>query len=151
MIKKYLSESLAQTKKLGRLLAKEVLKNKTEKALILGLEGDLGGGKTTFLQGFAKGIGIKEKVLSPTFIILRRFKVEGARIKSLYHIDCYRIKKPKEVLRLGLKQIVSNPENIVAIEWSDRIKKLLPKDSLIIKFKFVNKNTREICLVERRS
>jgi len=151
MRKKYLSKSSTQTRKLGRILAKEVLESKPERGLIIGLEGDLGGGKTTFLQGFAKGVGIKEKVLSPTFIVLRKFRVKKLRFKSFYHVDCYRIQRPKEILGLGLKKIVSNPQNIVAIEWSDKIKKILPPKLLILKFRFVNKNTREICLIERKS
>ena len=73
---KYLTEKPTQTKKIGEILAKEIFKTRIEKrALILGLEGDLGGGKTTFLQGFAKGLGIKEKITSPTFVIIKRFQV----------------------------------------------------------------------------
>ncbi len=122
---------------------------KTKRALILGLEGDLGGGKTTFLQGFAKGLGIKEKILSPTFIILKKFKIPEKKIQkqkfeNFYHIDCYRLQKSKEILFLGFKEIISNPKNIVAIEWADRIRKILPKDALILRFKFVDQNRREI-------
>jgi len=141
----YTTNNPSQTKKLGELLAKEILKTKPKKtAFIIGLEGDLGGGKTTFLQGFAKGFGIKEKILSPTFVILKRFKVQNGRFKDFYHIDCYRIKKPKEILDLGFKEIISNSKNIVAIEWADRIRKILPKNSIILKFEFIDKKTREI-------
>jgi len=86
-----------QTKKAGKLLAEEILKSKPgKKAFVIGLVGDLGGGKTTFLQGFSRGLGIKGRVLSPTFIIMRRFN-------NFYHVDCYRIKKPQELIDLGLK------------------------------------------------
>jgi tRNA threonylcarbamoyladenosine biosynthesis protein TsaE len=151
MRKKYLSKSPSQTKQLGKFLAKELLKIKTEKALVLGLEGDLGGGKTTFLQGFARGIGMKKRTLSPTFIILRKSRIKNLRFKNFYHIDCYRIQKPEEVLELGFKEIISRSQNIVAVEWADRIRKILPKKSLILKFQFVNKNTREICLTKRKN
>jgi tRNA threonylcarbamoyladenosine biosynthesis protein TsaE len=144
MRKKYLSKSPAQTRKLGKILAKEVLETKSEKGLVVGLSGDLGGGKTTFLQGFARGLRIKEKVLSPTFVILRRLKIKSPRFKNLYHIDCYRIQKTKEILDLDFKNIVSSPQNIVVIEWSDRVRKILPKSSLILKFHFVDKNIRKI-------
>ena len=63
------------------------------------------------------------KILSPTFVILRKFKIKRQGFKNFYHIDCYRIKKPKEALGLGLEEIISKPQNIVAIEWSDKIKK----------------------------
>jgi tRNA threonylcarbamoyladenosine biosynthesis protein TsaE len=151
MKKEYLSKSPAQTRKLGRSLAREVLKTKPEKGLVIGLEGDLGGGKTTFLQGFAKGLGIKGKVLSPTFVILRKFKIERVKDRWFCHVDCYRVKKEKEVLDLGFEKIISNPQNIIAIEWFDRIKKFSPKKVLLLRFRFVNKNTRKIWLIRRKN
>ncbi len=149
---KYLTTSPSQTKKLGENLAKEILKRPLRKkalrlrsgqalrlrsgqAFVIALEGDLGGGKTTFLQGFAKGLGIKEKILSPTFVLMKRFN-------NFYHIDCYRVKNPKAILDLGFEKIIAEPKNIVAIEWADRIKEILPKDSLIIKFDFLSKEKR---------
>jgi len=145
--KNYLTTSPFQTQKLGEILAKEILKTKLEKrALVIGLEGDLGGGKTTFLQGFARGLGIKEKILSPTFIIFRRFKIKDLKFKNFYHIDCYRIEKSKEILDLGFQEIISNPKNIVTVEWSDRVRRIIPRGSLIIKFELANKNKRKIKL-----
>ncbi|TET84910.1 MAG: tRNA (adenosine(37)-N6)-threonylcarbamoyltransferase complex ATPase subunit type 1 TsaE [Candidatus Nealsonbacteria bacterium] len=153
---KHLTTTPLQTKKLGEILAKEILKSKLKKgALIIGLEGDLGGGKTTFLQGFARELGIKEKILSPTFIILRKFlisKVPSRRAAgglesqflNFFHIDCYRIEKPKEILDLGFKEIISNPKNIVTIEWAERIQKILPAETIILKFEFINQKTRKI-------
>lgn len=148
-----LSKSPGQTKKLGQAIAKKIFKTKLgEKALILALEGDLGGGKTAFLQGFAKGLGIKEKILSPTFIIMRKFKIRknscsnSCKFASFYHIDCYRIKRPKEILDLGFKEIISNPKNIVAIEWANKIQKILPKNVFWIHFEFVSRNIRKIML-----
>ncbi|GAI22799.1 unnamed protein product, partial [marine sediment metagenome] len=105
-------------------------------------EGDLGGGKTTFLQGFAKGLGIKEKILSPTFIILRKFLIPKSQFLNFFHIDCYRISRPKEILDLGFKEIISNSKNIVTIEWAERIQKILPKETIILKFEFINQKTR---------
>ena len=148
MIVKYLTTTPQQTQKLGEILAKEVSKTKLKKgALILGLEGDLGGGKTTFLQGFAKGLEIKEKILSPTFVILKKFKIQNSKFKNFYHIDCYRIEKPREILDLGFKEIASNPQNIITVEWADRIRKILPKEVIIIKFEFLNKTKRKIYLI----
>ncbi len=133
-------------------MAEEILKTRIEKrALILGLEGDLGGGKTTFLQGFAKGLGIKEKITSPTFVIIKRFHVPYSMFHDFYHIDCYRIRKSKEIFDLGLKEIISNPRNIVAIEWADRIKKILPKNVLSLKFGFVGKTSRKITIQSKNN
>jgi len=144
-----------QTKKLGEFLAKKLKQRARKRALVLGLKGDLGGGKTTFLQGFAKGLGIKQKVLSPTFIIMRKFQIpkskfqtnsksQIAKFKTLYHIDCYRLVRDKEILDLGFKEIISDPKNIIAIEWAERIKKILPKSTIWINFEFIDKNKRGI-------
>ena len=144
MLIKYLTKSSAQTRKKGRDFAKKITRQTRKKAVVLGLKGNLGGGKTTFIQGFAKGLGIKEKILSPTFVIMRKFKAPSSISKVFYHIDCYRIQKPKELLSLGFKEIISNPKNIVVIEWSDRIKKIMPKNSIWINFDFINIRKRKI-------
>lgn len=141
------TNSPSQTKKLGRILAEEILKTPLQKgALVLALEGDLGGGKTTFLQGLAKGLKIKEKILSPTFVLMKKFRIPKSNFQNFYHIDCYRIAKLKELLNLGFQTIISNPKNIVAIEWADRIKKILPKNTNNLRFIFLNKKEREIVL-----
>lgn len=145
-MKKYITTNYKQTQKLGENLAlrlrsgraKDVLKLPPRKsAVILCLQGNLGGGKTTFLQGFAKGIGVKEKILSPTFVIMKRFG-------NFYHIDCYRLKNEKDILELDFKRIIADPKNIVAIEWPEKIKKVLPKNTILLNFKFIDKNKREI-------
>ena len=139
----------SQTKKLGQILAKEILKTSFEKAIVLGLIGDLGGGKTTFLKGFAKGLGIKQRINSPTFVIIKKYKIFNLKFSIynyFYHIDCYRIKKPKEIFNLGFKEIISEPENIVAVEWADKISKILPKGTFILNFKFIDLKTREITI-----
>ena len=140
MKKEYLTISPLQTKKIGEILAKEILQTKPQKtAFVIGLKGNLGGGKTTFLQGFAKGLGIKEKITSPTFVIMKNYE-------NFYHIDCYRIYKAKEILDLGFQEIISNPKNIVAIEWAERIKKILPKNTIWLNFEFINQSTRKIII-----
>ena len=147
MRQKYLTYSAAQTKNLGKKLAQKLLNSlPKEKALVVALKGDLGSGKTTFLQGFAKRLGIKTKILSPTFIILKKFQIPNSKFKYFYHIDCYRIKKPEEILGLGFKEIISDPQNIIAIEWAEKINKLLPKQSIILDFKLKGEKEREIII-----
>ena len=139
--------NLSQTKKIGKILAQKILKSKLKKAaFVLALEGELGAGKTTFAQGFAKELGVKERVLSPTFVIMKKFQVPSLKFKFFYHIDCYRIKESREILGLGFRKIISNPRNIVAIEWADRIKKILPRGVIVLKFKFIDKLKRKIVL-----
>jgi len=147
MVQKYLTNNPSQTRKLGKLLAEEILTTTPlGKAVVIGLEGDLGGGKTTFLKGFARGLKISKKILSPTFVIMKRFVIKNRNFKNFYHIDCYRIEEIKEILNLGFKEIASDPQNIVAVEWADKIRKILPKDTIIFQFEFINKNKREIML-----
>ncbi|MEE8131555.1 MAG: tRNA (adenosine(37)-N6)-threonylcarbamoyltransferase complex ATPase subunit type 1 TsaE [Candidatus Paceibacterota bacterium] len=132
------SFSTKQTKQIAKYLALKVLKGNHHKtALILALTGELGSGKTTFIQGFLRAVGVKKRITSPTFIIIRRYN-------HIYHIDCYRIKKPKEILDLGLKEIINNPQNIVLIEWADNIKKLLPRNTIWIRFKHGDKEKERI-------
>ncbi len=143
----FITNNSSQTKELGGKLTERISKEKLKKkAVIFGLIGDLGGGKTTFLQGFAKKLGIKEKILSPTFVIMKRFQILGSKFQFFYHVDCYRIKKPKEILKLGFKKLIQHPNNIVALEWAERVKKVLPKDVVWIKFKFLGENKRKILI-----
>lgn len=143
MTKKYLLTSPLKTKKLGEGFARRLLKQKPKKnALVICLIGNLGSGKTTFLQGFAKGLGIKEKIISPTFVLMRKFQF--SKFRNFYHIDCYRIQKPREILNLGFKKIISNPKNIVAIEWAEKIFWIIPKNKILINFQFIDKKTRKI-------
>lgn len=148
---KLLTIKPVQTKKAGQNLAKQILKKTLSKnAFIIGLKGDLGAGKTTFLQGFAKGLKIKENVLSPTFILMRKFQISknihNSKFKNFYHIDCYRFNSSKEVLTIGFKKIISQPENIIAIEWADKIKNLLPENIVWLEFKIKSKDRREIII-----
>ncbi|MBL7156072.1 MAG: tRNA (adenosine(37)-N6)-threonylcarbamoyltransferase complex ATPase subunit type 1 TsaE [Candidatus Pacebacteria bacterium] len=145
MIIKTITNSTAETKKLGQRLVKDIIKKNIQtQAVIIGLIGELGSGKTCFTQGFANGLDISNKILSPTYVILKRFQISGSMFHDFYHIDCYRIKAEKEILDLGFANMCQNPENIIVIEWADQIKEILPKQTLFLKFKFINKNKREI-------
>ena len=143
---KILSNSATQTEKIGEMLATEILKKKRSRALVIALRGDLGGGKTTFLKGLAKGLGVKEKVLSPTFVILKEYSIgnnDNKNFEKLYHFDCYRVEK-KDIISLGFNDMDSNSSNIIAVEWSEKIEDIIPRSSLIIDFKFIDEKSREI-------
>ena len=134
-----------KTKKLGEILAKELVKIKTEKtALVLALSGELGAGKTTFVQGLAKGLGIKEKVKSPTFLIIKSYKLRVKNFKNFIHIDAYRLKKPKDILALGWREMSGDTKNIIVIEWAKHIAKILPAHHIDINFKHIPENKRKI-------
>ncbi len=141
----YLTSSPGQTKKLGYSFARQILSSKIrhKKALIIAIKGELGAGKTTFLKGFGVGLGIREKILSPTFVILKRFDMQGRSFKNFYHLDCYRVKDEKEAEALGFKEIILLEENIMAIEWPENIKNLIGENIYKIKIK-IKRKKREI-------
>ena len=120
-------------------------------ALVLALQGDLGAGKTTFTQGFFRGLGIKRRAISPTFIIMRRYRV-GTRNKrqgtgnftNLYHFDAYRLKAASDLEALEFKLILADPANIVLIEWPERVRDILPKATKWIRFKYGRKENERI-------
>lgn len=151
----FLTISAWQTRKMGKLLAEEIVRHSSQKkAFVIGLKGELGGGKTTFVQGFAKGLRVKEKILSPTFVILKRFSIPhqkkitdpGQKFENFYHLDCYRIENEEEILDIGFKDIIDNPKNIIVIEWAERIKKILPINTLWIRFEFIDRKRRKIVI-----
>lgn len=128
-----------QTQKIAFALAKEITRRAPKRAFVIGLVGDLGSGKTTFTQGFARGLGVKEKIKSPTFILMQVFELPSRRkklpqYKNFIHIDAYRIARKKELAHLGLQTMFRDPHNIILIEWADRIKSLLPKRAIFIVF-----------------
>ncbi|MBI2573966.1 MAG: tRNA (adenosine(37)-N6)-threonylcarbamoyltransferase complex ATPase subunit type 1 TsaE [Candidatus Wildermuthbacteria bacterium] len=115
--------SPAATRKAGALLAKNIqTADSRSQALVIGLAGELGSGKTTFAQGFIKGCGVRERATSPTFLIFKKFQLPqavSAPFSFLYHFDCYRIQRSQELVSLGWKEIVANPVNIVLVEWPE--------------------------------
>ncbi len=145
MLITHTTKSYKETQDLGKDFAKEIVKKGPQKgAVVLGLSGNLGGGKTTFLQGLAQGLDVKEKITSPTFVIQKRFEMKNKNYKNFYHIDCYRLKDEKDILELDFKKIISDPKNIVAVEWPEKIEKVLPKKIITINFKFIDEDKREI-------
>ncbi len=129
---KKISRSIKQTHNIAKELAGKILKkNFGSTAIVIGLSGDLGTGKTVFVQGFAKALGIKAKVASPTFVIMKRYE-------RLFHFDVFRIKNPKEIIDLGWEKIISDPKNIILVEWAEKIKTIFPKQYFWINFKIKN-------------
>ncbi len=102
--------------------------------VVVALVGELGAGKTTFAQGFAHALGVKEKIQSPTFVLLKIYKIKKGTVRHLVHIDCYRINSPKDMLHLGFKNLLRDKDAIIVIEWAERVRRLLPKHTRWIKF-----------------
>lgn len=130
---KYVSSSEKQTKQIASDLAK------TSKNRIFALTGELGTGKTTFVQGFAGGLGIKEKIISPTFVLIRQHKIPHTS-KTLFHIDLYRLENPANFKEMGLDEILSDQKSVVLIEWAEKLKEL-PKN--IVKINITKGNNQK--------
>lgn len=131
-----LSKDPKQTKELGLKLAHELKGGE-----IIELIGDLGSGKTTFVQGLAEGLGITRRVLSPTFIIRRSYK---GRL-NLEHFDFYRLNGPGDILGLGLEEIVGDSNTVAVMEWPERVG-LNQKNARQIRFEYMDEKTRKITL-----
>ena len=107
---------------------------------VIELVSDLGGGKTAFVRGLAKGIGSDDLVGSPTFTISREYK---AGDKTLYHFDFYRLDNPG-IISDELAEVIGDPKSVVAVEWSDIVKHVLPDKRLTVTFKITGEDRREL-------
>ena len=147
--KRFTTKSPRETGLIARNLAKEITKRKSSKnSLVIGLTGELGAGKTTFIKSFIRALGVKKRVTSPTFLILRRFKLpRGGAYKNVFHIDAYRIAKSKELKEVGIEDIINDSTNIILVEWADKVGGVLPKEMIWLKFKHGEKeNERQITI-----
>ncbi|MCJ7792791.1 MAG: tRNA (adenosine(37)-N6)-threonylcarbamoyltransferase complex ATPase subunit type 1 TsaE [Candidatus Marinimicrobia bacterium] len=132
-----ITKSAAETQSLGQKIGLDL-----KPGCLLALYGELGSGKTTFIQGLAKGLGIKKRILSPTFVFIRPYPLSSKG--TFYHVDLYRINKVSEAAGLGLEEIFADPEAITVIEWAERIKPILPQKRTEIFFEYLGDNQRRI-------
>lgn len=104
-------------------LARELLASDGPR--ILCLSGPLGAGKTTFVQGFARGLGIQRRVLSPTFVLVRRYDIPKTG-SWFYHIDLYRLEESEIGNEQGIFELLAEPGVFMAVEWAEKLGKHLP-------------------------
>lgn len=112
---------------------------------IVALYGDLGSGKTRFIQGICKGLGVREHVASPTFTIVNEYLVADLKV---YHFDFYRIKSLKEIQDVGFEEYIDG-DGICLIEWAERARELLPPGRYDVQMKLgQDGDTREITIAQ---
>lgn len=145
-----ITKNARETQNFGKKIGLDLVFDKI-KPRILCLYGDLGSGKTTFVQGLVRGLGIKRRIISPTFVFMKQYEISLPRSPNghrniFYHIDLYRIEKFEDTKGLGLEEIFADPNGIIAIEWAERIKEILPKKRIDIYFDYVSTNQRKINL-----
>ncbi len=123
IIKTFKSLSAEETVRLGFDFGREILRRGSQenRAIVVTFRGELGAGKTTFIAGMARGLGIKKRMQSPTFVFVRRFCLKGSVFENFFHIDAYRVKKGDKSDFLSLQKILVSPKNIIAVEWPQRI------------------------------
>lgn len=159
-MKTYHTFSSEETKQLGEKFAAALLAAKMDGkkssasrrakngATVVVLSGELGAGKTTFVQGFFRGAGIKKRAVSPTFVIMRRYRLApGKKFAHILHIDAYRLKNAKQLAPLAFGAMLADPKNLLLIEWGEQIKSALPKNAPWLKFRHGKKeNERTITI-----
>ena len=131
-----ITTDVEETIKLGEQFADFI-----EKGDVFGFEGELASGKTTFIKGILKGLNFNKSVTSPTFTLVNEYDAKY----SVIHIDCYREDNLERWIKLGMNDYIDE-ENIVIIEWADKMKFLLPVDTIQIQFSHKSITSREIIL-----
>ena len=130
------THSVTETQKLGQVLGAGI-----QQAIVIALTGDLGTGKTAFVQGLAKGLDVSEKyyITSPTFTLINEYPGRH----PLFHVDLYRIEHASELEEIGLDEILQQ-NAVIAIEWADRLFGETLSGRLELFFKMVDETTRQI-------
>jgi tRNA threonylcarbamoyladenosine biosynthesis protein TsaE len=128
---KRVSKNIEETAGVAKIFLNKILKDKggREGATIICLSGNLGAGKTAFTQAVAKHLGIKNKVASPTFVIMKKYPLKAQKHQFLFHLDAYRLKSEKELLNLGWKEVISDKSHLAFVEWPEDVKKAIPKEA----------------------
>lgn len=101
-----------------------------ERAVLIALSGDLGAGKTTFVQQLAQILGVEETVTSPTFVIMKSYETTDTTFVRLVHMDAYRIEDDSELTPLNFSKVLAQPKTLVCIEWAERISAFLPAHTI---------------------
>ena len=138
-----ISKNTKKTAQIAKMFLNKILKRniKHRGALVVGLSGNLGAGKTTFIQAVARHLGIKNKVSSPTFVIIKKYSLKKpGDYKFLFHLDAYRLKNEKELLHLGWGEIINNKKHLVFIEWPENVPKIIPSHA---RFVYISSDDKE--------
>ena len=118
------------------LFAKDVLAKLAPKntATIVALVGDLGAGKTTFVQALGKELGVTETMQSPTYVLMKKYQTTNSKFQTLIHIDAYRLENPEEFTALRPEQFLQDPKTLVVVEWPEKVAGALPPADLTVNF-----------------
>lgn len=104
------------------------------RATVVGLSGNLGAGKTTFVQTLGHKLGISDTIQSPTYVLMKKYAINYQSFTQLVHIDAYRLMDPEEFLTLKPERFLYDPQNLVVVEWPEQIAGLLPTPDITMRF-----------------
>ena len=130
--KRYFSETAEETRLLGRDFG-----NTLSPRTLICFRGDLGAGKTTFIQGILRACGARPPFISPTFVLMKEYDLDTPTangIRRVYHADAYRMERAEDFEKIGFTEWCADPEGIVLLEWPERIESLLPEQRIEIRF-----------------
>lgn len=133
----YKTSQAQETEAIGEAIGKQLKGGE-----VIELTSDLGGGKTTFVRGLARGFGSLDRVASPTFTIS---KVYQCGTKEMHHFDFYRLQE-SGLIGYELEDVLNDPDNIIVVEWSKIVEKILPHERLIVRISTTGDTTRELAL-----
>jgi tRNA threonylcarbamoyladenosine biosynthesis protein TsaE len=114
----------------------------SDQATVVGLYGNLGAGKTTFVKEIAKQLGVKQEITSPTFTLLKNFEFKNQKFDKLTHIDLYRIEDIEEIKILDLENLFKEKGSLILIEWIDKIENQLKEDFIKVKIEHKDEDSR---------
>lgn len=114
-------------------------------AVVVGLSGDLGSGKTALTKAFARVSGITDEITSPTFVIEKRYAFPSrSPFRTLVHIDAYRLDGGRELTPLRFRETLRDPGNLILIEWPELVRDALPPETPLLIFTVLDGNSRKI-------
>ncbi len=143
-MKTYIVRSQKDLENLSEILLQQIKNQPVNGAFVVGLSGNLGAGKTTLTQVLARKLGITDLVKSPTFLLMESYPISLGRFHKLIHIDAYRMEKPEELANLGFLDLIKDNENLVVIEWPEKVSAIMPESVFRVNLSFVDENTRKI-------
>jgi tRNA threonylcarbamoyladenosine biosynthesis protein TsaE len=136
--------SIDEIEKIAQEIYNHIGGGNGEMAQVVALDGELGAGKTTLTQKIAKLFGVQADVISPTFTIMKKYETNNKNFKNLIHIDAYRLDKEDELTNLGWSEMLRDKDNLIIIEWHERVANLIPQNSIVIKLEHIDEGKRSI-------
>ena len=145
-----LSHSVGDTAAIAEKILSTLAPQQSAKgATMLALSGDLGSGKTTFVQQVAKVLGVQGAITSPTFVIIQSYPVSYKGFEKLIHVDAYRLDSSEELQKLHWQEYLDDAKNLICLEWPERVPDCIPQNALKLQLTFIDETTRSIKLYEK--